>query len=259
MKFILLTLPLLLHHIAASAQNIVPPEVVQLENVKIDGDMKTIYVGNSSKHYVLDCNTKAAGCITPQENKNYLLFNKDTHWKMPDATTFINLGFVQDWTVKYNDGENIGLVPEGGGNPDQLGLFILDPAGGGYERDTIMSDGPIIYGTGMSDQDRQNAWKHFFLQMVQAVDRQQGKDVLGVKLAKRCQPREDFCTIALDANFVGIGGIQEPRKVLLLVAFDLHDQEKQVSRTVCTYPTKGKPVCRDWNTGKLMTSDMGQN
>jgi len=37
---------------------------------------------------------------------------------------------------------------------------------------------------GMSDEDRQKAWKHFFLQMVQAVMQQQGKDALGPKLAK---------------------------------------------------------------------------
>ncbi len=91
MKIELLALVLLLSPIAASAQSIVPPEIVRLENVQTEGDMKTIYVGNAEKHYVLFCNTKAAGCITPEENKNYLLFNKDTHWKMPGAKTFIDL------------------------------------------------------------------------------------------------------------------------------------------------------------------------
>src|ERR1035437_1623278 len=111
MKIILLAGLLLLPPVAASAQNLVPPEIVQLENVQVDGDMKSVYVGNSTNHYFLYCSIKAAGCITPQENKNYLLFNKDTNWKMPGAKTFINLAFVQDWTVKYNEGENIGLVP----------------------------------------------------------------------------------------------------------------------------------------------------
>jgi len=42
-------------------------------------------------------------------------------------------------------------------------MFLLDTTGGGYEWDTIISDGPIIYGTGLSDEDRAKAWKHFFL------------------------------------------------------------------------------------------------
>jgi hypothetical protein len=106
----------------------------------------------------------------------------------------------------------------------------------------------------MSDADRQKAWKNFFLQMVKAVTQQQGQDALGVKLARRCMPGQDFCTISLDANFVGIGGIREPRKVLLVVTTDIHDQNKQLLRTVCTYPAKGTVICRDWDTGKLMSA-----
>jgi hypothetical protein len=94
--------------------------------------------------------------------------------------------------------------------------------------------------------------------MVEACVKQQGTDALGVKLARRCKPGEDFCTIGVDANLVGIGGIQEPRKVLVLIATDPHDQNKLLSRTVCTWPAKGKQVCRDWDTGKLMTGDMAQ-
>ena len=248
---------MLLSATAASAQNIVAPEVVQLENLQVEGDMRTVYVGNANNHYLLYCNIKApAGCITPEENKNYLLFNANTRWKMPGAKDFLTLAFIQDWTIKYNQGENIGLVPEDG--KGDMGLFILDPTGGGYERDTMVSDGPIIYGAGMSDADRQKAWKNFFLQMVRAVVQQEGKDALGVKLARRCMPGQDFCTIALDANFVGVGGIQEPRKVLLVVSTDIHDQNKQLQRMVCTYPAKGTVICRDWDTGKLMSAEHAQ-
>ena len=67
------------------------------------------------------------------------------------AKTFITLAFVQDWTVKYNEGGNIGLVPEESGGPDKLGMYVLDKTGGGYEQDTVIADGPIIYGTGMND------------------------------------------------------------------------------------------------------------
>jgi hypothetical protein len=192
---------MLLSATAASAQNLVPPEIVQLENVQVEDGMRTVYVGNANNHYLVYCDMKAAGCITPEENKNYLMFNANTRWKMPGAKDFITLAFIQDFTVKYNKGENIGLVPQDG-NGD-LGLFLLDPTGGGYERDTILSDGPIIYGVGMNDADRQKAWKNFFLQMIQAVAQQQGKDTLGVKLARRCMPRQDFCTTALDANDTG--------------------------------------------------------
>jgi hypothetical protein len=237
----------------ASAQNLVPPEVVQVEMMQVEGDMRTVYVGNANHHYLLYCNTKAtAGCITPEENQNYLLFNADTRWKMPGAKDFITLAFIQDWTIHYNKGENVGLYAENG--KGDLGLFIRDPSGGGYEQYIIMSDGPIIYGTGMSDADRQKAWKTFFLQMVQAVAEQQGKDALGVKLAKRCMPGQDHCTMSIDANLVGIGGIQEPRKVLLAVSTDVHDQNKQLARLVCTYPSKGTSVCRLWDTGQLVST-----
>jgi hypothetical protein len=247
-----------LHPVAASAQNIVPPEVVRVENVHVDDDMKTVTVGNTNRHYSLFCNVKADGCITPERGKSYLLLDKNTHWKMPGAKGFINLAWVQDWTVKYNEGENIGLVPEGGGGPNELGMFLLDRTGGGYEQDTVISDGPIIYGTGMSDENRQKAWKHFFLMMVKAVASQQGQDVLGVKLARRCLPDRDVCMMALDANLVGVGGIQEPRQVLVMVATDVRDQNKQLARIVCTRPTKDKQVCREFDTGKLVTDETPQ-
>lgn len=256
MKIVPRALLLLLYPVVAGAQTLVPPEVVRSENVRVEGDMKIVTVGNAQRHYSLFCNVKAAGCITPEPGKDYLLFDAKTRWKMPGAKDFISLAFVQDWTIKYNEGENIGLVPEQGGGG--LGMFLLDRTGGGYEQDTILSDGPIIYGTGMSNEDRAKAWKHFFMQMVEAVARQQGKDALGVKLAKRCLPGQDFCTTALDANLVGIGGIPEPRKVVAIVATDLHDPNKQLTRMVCTWPVRGKQVCRDWDTGKLTTDDSGR-
>lgn len=255
MKIAVLASLMLLFATAANAQNPVPPEVVQLENVLVEGDMRTVYVGNATNHYMLYCNTKAhAGCITPEENKNYFLFNANTRWKMPGAKDFLTLSFIQDWTMKYNQGENVGLFAEDG--KGDLGLFLRDSTGdGGYERDTTISDGPIIYGAGMRDADRHKAWENFFLQMVKAVMQQQGKDALGVKLARRCMPGQDFCTTSLDANFVGIGGIQEPRKVLLIVSTEIKDQNKQLLRSVCTYPAKGTIICRDWDTGKLMSAE----
>jgi hypothetical protein len=247
---LLASLILLLSATAADAQNSVALEIVQVENIFEEGGMRTVYIGSANNHYLLYCNTEASGgCIKPEENKNYLLFNANTRWKMPGAKDFLTLAFIQDWTVKYNQGENVGLFAEDG--KGDLGLFIRDPTGGGYERNTILSDGPIIYGAGMSDADRQKAWKNFFLQMVSTMVQQQGKDALGVKLSRRCMPEEDFCTMSLDANLNGVGGIQEPRKVQVVVSTDVHDQNKQLLRLVCTYPAKGTVICRDWDTGKL--------
>jgi hypothetical protein len=65
---------------------------------------------------------------------------------------------------------------------------------------------------------------------------------------------QDFCTAALDANLVGIGGIQEPRKVAVFVSTDAHDEKKHLARLVCTYPAKGTVICRDFDTGKLVSA-----
>ena len=78
MKVVALTLLLLLHSIGASAQTLVPPEVVRFENVRIEGDVKIVTVGNAQRHYSLLCDVKAAGCITPARGKNYLLFDAKT-------------------------------------------------------------------------------------------------------------------------------------------------------------------------------------
>jgi hypothetical protein len=246
------SLTMLLDIAAAYAQTL-PPEVVRLENLQIEDNVKTVYVGNANKHYVLFCNVKTDGCITPEENKDYLLFNKDSRWMMPGATNFLTLALMQELTVTYNQGENIGLIAKDGSS--DIGMFVFDKTAGGYEKDTIISDGPIIYGTYLSNEDRQKAWKHFFLMMVQACMQQQGQDACGVKLAPRCPPDQKFCMTTLDANLVGIAGIQEPRKVVVHVATDKKDRNLQVLRMVCTWPTKERKVCRDWSTGKLIPNE----
>ena len=119
---------------------------------------------------------------------------------------------------------------------------------------TIATDGPIIYGTGLSDADRQQAWNHFFLQMVEACGQQQGEDVLGLKLNSRCNARKKYCLTVIDAKLVGIGGIQEPRKVAVFVFTEPHDTRKQLLRMVCTWPMRDVRVCRNWDTGDLLDS-----
>ena len=109
----------------------------------------------------------------------------------------------------------------------------------------------------MNAKDRQRAWEAFVWKMSEAVAVQQGKDALGVKLARRCLPNRDFCTMVLDADLVGIHGMREPTKVILIVATDVRDAKQQLSRMVCTR-LKGQQVCRDWSTGKLVIDDPAQ-
>jgi hypothetical protein len=94
--------------------------------------------------------------------------------------------------------------------------------------------------------------------MVQVAEQQQGRDAVSAKLSRRCMPGQNFCSTTLDANLVGIGGLQEPRKVVVAVSTDPHDQKKQLQRLVCTYPAKGTVICRDWSTGKLMSAKHAQ-
>jgi len=111
---------------AAAAQDLVPPEIVRFESMRIEGDQKTVEMGNAANHYSLYCKVKVVGRITPEPDKNYLLFDKSTRWKMPRAKDLITLQFVQEWTVKYDQGESIGLVAEPGNNTkDSLGMFLL--------------------------------------------------------------------------------------------------------------------------------------
>lgn len=103
---------------------VVPPEVVRSEEVHIGNGVKMLTVGNANGHYLLSCNTKVDSCITPAPGKNYLLLTKTTRWKMPGARDFLTLKFVQDFTVTYNEAENIGLVPEDDADPG-LGMYWL--------------------------------------------------------------------------------------------------------------------------------------
>jgi hypothetical protein len=241
----LLAFLLLLHPALASAQEVVSPEAVRLENVRLDGEMKTVRVGNARAHYLLFCNPKLDSCLTPKQGQKYFLVDQNTH---AGAKDFPTLAFLQDLLGKYDSAtsEHIGLVSDGGG----LGLYLLDRSAGGYQPDTILYDGPIFYGTGMKDADRQRVWKTFFLKMVEAVLRQQGKEALEAKITPRCFPGEDYCTTTLDANFVGVGGGKEPRKVLVFVTHDIRDPRMEFSRVVCTWPI-GERVCKDWSTGKF--------
>lgn len=100
------------------------PKIVPARQVHI-GDVKTVIVGNDNGEYALFCNTKASNCLTPAPAKDYYVFNSRTKWKMPGAKDYITLKWIQDWTVTYNNAENIALVPAEGGAPDGVGIYGL--------------------------------------------------------------------------------------------------------------------------------------
>ncbi len=102
------------------------PEIVHARQIHIEsGDVKTVIVGNDNGEYTLFCNTKASNCLTPAPAKDYYVFNSNTKWKMPGATGYITLKWVQGWTDTYTKAENIALVPAEGGAPDELGMYGL--------------------------------------------------------------------------------------------------------------------------------------
>jgi hypothetical protein len=65
----------------------------------------------------------------------------------------------------------------------------------------------------MNEQDRSRVWKNLTTQIMQLAAQQKGEAGLSSMLAQRCVPNETYCTIKLEAEMVGIGGIKEPRKV----------------------------------------------
>jgi hypothetical protein len=102
------------------------PEIVRSKKVSIEGSgVKTLTVGNANGDYNLFCNTKADNCLTPVPARDYYVFNENTKWKMSGAKDYITLKWVQDWTVKYNQAENIALVPVEGGAPQEIGVYGL--------------------------------------------------------------------------------------------------------------------------------------
>ena len=58
----------------ALAQQITPTEV-EIENLRVRGGIKYVYVGNVNDHFVLFCKLDADGCITPKKNKKYWLID----------------------------------------------------------------------------------------------------------------------------------------------------------------------------------------
>jgi hypothetical protein len=226
-----------------------PPEIVRVEKQSADDDARYAIVGNDKGYYWLVCKAKAEGCIGLEASRNYLLFNSRTRWKLTGAKEPMTLSFIQESTSKYEKGESIGLVPEDlQGN---MGMFVLDTLGAGYQPNSVIFDGPIQYGTGLNDENRRSVWKYLFEKMVEVVAKQQGMGALATKLAKRCPSGKSFCVVTLDADFVGIGRSPEPRKVVMIFVVESNDFKTHPLTAVCI-KFNDRQVCRDWDTGKVM-------
>lgn len=92
------------------------PEVVQLIKVETVDGMMHATVGNVAGEYVIVCNPDAnkesgvQSCLAPRPQRDYLLFRRDTKWLIKGAEQPLSLSFMQDFSVTYNKGENIGLL-----------------------------------------------------------------------------------------------------------------------------------------------------
>ena len=96
-----------------------------MEKVVFVGGVKNLTVSNAEGKYALACNSNVDTCLTPTPGKDYLLFNKTTKWKFPGATDYATLDFWEDWTIKYNDAENVALVPAAEGQRMKIGMYWL--------------------------------------------------------------------------------------------------------------------------------------
>ena len=109
------------------------PEVVQLRKLETIGIEKHITVGNVAGEYVLVCVEEAndkekqviQSCLSPRPQQNYLLFRANTRWLIAGAKEPMNLAFMQNWSVTYNRGENVGLLPAKKSDAEEFGVYWL--------------------------------------------------------------------------------------------------------------------------------------
>jgi hypothetical protein len=115
----------------APVANASEPEVVQLKSVEAVDRTLHVTVGNTAGDYALVCNLDANGevgiksCSAPNPQRNYLLFRSNTKWLITGAQEPMSLEFMQDWSVKYNNAENIGLLPAKASKEENFRVFWL--------------------------------------------------------------------------------------------------------------------------------------
>lgn len=108
------------------------PEVVRLKKIETIDTEKHITIGNVAGEYVLACDeevnkeeTGIHSCLSPRPQLDYLLFREQTKWLIKGAEEPINLKFMQGFSVKYNRGENVGLMPARKSDTEQFGVYWL--------------------------------------------------------------------------------------------------------------------------------------
>ena len=109
------------------------PEVAQLKKIETTDGEKHVTVQNVAGEYVLVCVEAAndkekhpiQSCLSPRPQQNYLLFRENTKWLVNGAKNPINLAFMQDWSVTYNRGENIGLMAAKKTDAEEFGVYWL--------------------------------------------------------------------------------------------------------------------------------------
>jgi hypothetical protein len=129
-------IPLTAHLVPADGTSVPDapePEVVQLTRIETVGIEKHVTVGNAAGEYVLICledvndeeKHTIPSCLSPRPSQNYLLFRANTKWLVNGAKAPIDLAFMQDWSVKYNRGENVGLMPAKKSDGEAFGVYWL--------------------------------------------------------------------------------------------------------------------------------------
>jgi hypothetical protein len=74
-------------------------------------------VSGAAGSFVLVCNpavnedSGVRSCRTPRPQRDYLLFRNNTKWLKKGGTQPLTLAFMQDYSVSYRQGENVGLLP----------------------------------------------------------------------------------------------------------------------------------------------------
>jgi len=107
------------------------PEVVQLRKIEEVGQTKHVTVGNAAGDYVLVCNLSVnkdygvKSCLSPRPQTDYLLLKEKTKWLKKGAKDPISLSFMEEFSVSYNDSENIGLLPARDFDSEAFGVYWL--------------------------------------------------------------------------------------------------------------------------------------
>jgi hypothetical protein len=107
------------------------PEIVQLKKIEEIGETKQVTVGNFAGDYLLACSLAAntdhpvKSCLSPSPRVDYLLFRENTKWLISGGKEPMSLSFMENWSVSYNNAENVGLISANHANGEAFGVYRL--------------------------------------------------------------------------------------------------------------------------------------